>query len=503
MDHPFLDLPLTFDNIYRMFVTESETLDQVVADWYRESKGQEPAISDIQHGTLRSFEAQQFLSRWGTMRRALQNTWPIVGPEPPPGTLPRGIVRTRGRMMLDDNGTKNFLVTTLMWSVWGAEFDFPRWDANLAYCQSFALDGIRTLGSVMGASWEGRKIDPTRPEYQNSLALMFDTAFSRGLRQFPFTMLGDHFTDVHKATDLMIEVMKGREEKIGCVEVANEWGHAVEISAADLVKIGKKVRAAFPEMLLALSRPRTGQVAEMQSLMAQVGGPMYFPRHLARQENDRNWRQARQPYDFQDDAESGHNQEPAGQASSVGELWKPRQRGCMRWLATVAGCGADCLHTGNGVRGKDDPAHGRQPNLMDIPEFADYVAAVRMVERWLPEGVQNWTVVNNGPSRNHPLSLPRDIGDGFWEGSDDIEKGDCNKNYAVLGPDGRFMVGLFGLNEGDARRSGQALYDMHVDAFDSLTGEQVESKNLAQGGWLTLPGRQDREMSHIIVGQRQ
>ena len=88
-DHPFLDLPLTTDNIYRMFVSESPELQRAVTEWYRASRGQEPAIPDIQHGLFRSFEAQQFASRWGTMRRALQNAWPIASdPAPTDPTLP-------------------------------------------------------------------------------------------------------------------------------------------------------------------------------------------------------------------------------------------------------------------------------------------------------------------------------------------------------------------------------------------------------------------------------
>jgi len=134
-------------------------------------------------------------------------------------------------------------------------------------------------------------------------------------------------------------------------------------------------------------------------------------------------------------------------------------------------------------------------------------AALRMVEQWLPDGVQNWKVINNGrdtgPEPHHPLQLPDGLGDGFWEGDGDVEEGDCNKNYAAIGPDGRFMVGLFGLNEGTARRSGQALYGMHVDCFDSLTGAAVKQTDIAAGQWLTLPGRRDREMSYITVGQRQ
>lgn len=422
-------------------------------------------------------------------------------PSPSHGEGPHGIVRTEGRMMLDDDGAKNFLSTTLMWSVWGFANDFNRWCKNLDYWSGFGGDGIRSLGSVMGDSWEGRKIDPTHPNYEEWLAGMIDTAFnSYGLRQFPFTMLGDHFTDVHAATDRMLRVLEGREEKIGCIEIANEWDHAVKISKEELIAIGKKVRATMPNTLLALSRPRGLNSAEMREWMSQVGGPLFFPRHTERKENDRNWRQVRQGYDFIDDPWTGSHNEPPGPASSVGQLWKPRQHGCMRMLGAWAGCGLHVVHTGNGVRGKDDPANGRKPDLMDIPGFDKIMGGIRMVERWMPPGVQNWKVVNNGPSRRHPMSLPREVGDGFWEGNDDVEKGSCNKNYAVLGPGGKFYVGHFGTN--DDHRIGQALYDMKLQAYDTLTGMLAFDGILRKDKWLSLPGRTDREMSYVVEGQR-
>lgn len=439
------------------------------------------------------------------MLELIETLVPSPGPGPEPGPGPRGIVRASGRMLLDDNGPKNFLTTTLMWSVWGAQFDNKRWRDNLYYCQSFGLDGIRTLGSVMGDSWEGRKIDPSLPGYEAALADQIDTAFQYGLRQFPLTMLGDHFTNIHAATDKMINVMRGREEKIGYVEIANEWGHAVVISKDDLLRIAMKVRAAFPNMLLALSRPQSGSAGtvEMKDMLRQIGGPQMFPRHGERNEGDRNWRQVRQMYDHQGDQQSGSNQEPAGQASSVGTLYKPRQRGMMHFLATGSGCGVDCLHTGNGVRGKDDPANNRQPDLMQVPGFADFVKACKQTDKWLPEGVQNWKVVNNGASRNHPLYLPGDVGDGFWEGNKDVVAGDVNKNYAFLHPNNRdFLVGFYGLNEGQARRSGQALYNLHITCYDSLLGQKVFDDNVKKGDLLKMPGRQDREISYVGVGYR-
>ena len=87
MSDPILDRPLTADAVYDLFVNQSPELYAAVANWYRDATGREPAVSDVQHGVYRSFEAKQFASRWGTMRRALQDTWPIAGPAPDPGAI--------------------------------------------------------------------------------------------------------------------------------------------------------------------------------------------------------------------------------------------------------------------------------------------------------------------------------------------------------------------------------------------------------------------------------
>ena len=100
--------------------------------------------------------------------------WLLNGPTAPTDIRPRGIVRTNGRQMLDDNGPKHFLSTTLMWSVYGYEHEHGRWLRNIRYAASNGCDGIRTLGSVMGNSWQPRVIDPTLPGYEPALAGQID-----------------------------------------------------------------------------------------------------------------------------------------------------------------------------------------------------------------------------------------------------------------------------------------------------------------------------------------
>ena len=87
MSDPILDRPLTADAVYDLFVNQSGELYDAVANWYYAAKGTDPALADLQHGVYRSFESQQFASRWGTMRKALQETWPLSVESRPPSVI--------------------------------------------------------------------------------------------------------------------------------------------------------------------------------------------------------------------------------------------------------------------------------------------------------------------------------------------------------------------------------------------------------------------------------
>ena len=174
MSDPILDRPLTADAVYDLFVNQSSALYAAVASWYREAKGAEPAESDIQHGVYRSFEAQQFASRWGTMRMALQNTWPIDEPIPP--TNPDLAVWPRVGMSI-------------------ASLIVAR-DCNIAESiRIFADCGVQlTRVNLLSALWDGVNVLPYRqrpngqwdltdwnPEYFDRLSEVRDRANSAGI----------------------------------------------------------------------------------------------------------------------------------------------------------------------------------------------------------------------------------------------------------------------------------------------------------------------------------
>ncbi len=107
MNDQILDAPIsTFDQVYALWVPHWREVIATVAQWYREAHGgQEPADSDIGHGTVRVLAEG---SRWGTLRNGLQNTWPMPVPVPP-GGLPdageRGRVRVDGFVFRREDGS--------------------------------------------------------------------------------------------------------------------------------------------------------------------------------------------------------------------------------------------------------------------------------------------------------------------------------------------------------------------------------------------------------------
>ncbi len=71
---------------YAIWVFDSEDVDRIIQQWYVDVYGRMPALSDLKHAQYRYIEERK---RWGTLRRALQDTWPKpVPPSPVPVLRP-------------------------------------------------------------------------------------------------------------------------------------------------------------------------------------------------------------------------------------------------------------------------------------------------------------------------------------------------------------------------------------------------------------------------------
>lgn len=87
---PILDLDIRDKDIaYDMFVLKADEVDRVLFEWYTQSRGRSPMKHDFRHIYWRIVDERQV---WGTLRNALQTTWPLVSGGgsgvPPPHITP-------------------------------------------------------------------------------------------------------------------------------------------------------------------------------------------------------------------------------------------------------------------------------------------------------------------------------------------------------------------------------------------------------------------------------
>jgi len=236
---------------------------------------------------------------------------------------------------------------------------------------------------------------------------------------------------------------------------------------------------------------------EMILATQTAGGNCYTP-HLRRSDHDYKWSHVRQGYDLRLFPDATSNNEPQGPQSSVDTLDDPLQLACARLLGVMCGGAPYVLHVGQGVTGEADPNHGRPQNMWEVPNIDTIMTVVRQVDVLLPEGVENWDVVNNGRS-NHPL--PLDAHKGFWEGSDGNAPA-VNKNYAALSGN-QFVMMLTGcrsVEETGPVPAGTAIRAMHVAAYDPVTLAIVAEADLEKGQSWTVPGRHDTMAGYLVRG---
>jgi hypothetical protein len=421
---------------------------------------------------------------------------------PPPLVARTGLVRAEHKVVRDDAGVFHPLGLTFFWGVYGWKYERPRVLDHLAWLQPKGYDYLRILAEV---DWVGRSIEPWAwPDYAEQLCGFVDAAYDHGLRSEVTIVGGCQFDQTTGArrfvpTDLARQVataLVGREAKIMHYEMANEWFRLDKVTPADLMDMTRVVDAISPN-LVSLSCPESDGAEQLREATKAAAGSSYTI-HPRRSDHDHGWSHVRQGYDFKDFPAATWNNEPEGPQSSVEAMSDPLQLACCRLLGILCGGAGYVLHVGQGVTGVADPAHGRPQNMWEVPNIDAIMATVRACDALLPDGIENWTCVNNGRD-THPLPLPGDSG--FWEG--DHPGPSVNKNYAAInGAD--FVVILTGVKSAGATGpvpAGTARKAMHVEAFDPVTHARIAVADLAAGQGWTLPGRGDTMAAWLVRGR--
>jgi len=321
----------------------------------------------------------------------------------------RGLVRRlQGWSVADDDGPFLGHGVTLFWGLWGYQHDRARLVANLHWlAETRALDYVRVLATVCGASWADRRVDPREAGYDAALAGFTDLAYdSFGLR-VQWTIFGDTYctptpVDREALVDRVLAMSRGREQKILLIETANEaWQNGFEGTAglAELRALTRRLQAVT-DILIASSAGEPDWTCA-----AYAGGVGDLATvHLDRDTSkvDGPWRPVRQPWGVWGEypclgLPPASSNEPIGPYSSVAEDRDPTRLLSQIVVAHLAGLPLSVIHAGPGIRGGGaaDAAYGRPANLWETEHLAETLAGLAALRALLPPDLASWTKHNS------------------------------------------------------------------------------------------------------------
>lgn len=406
---------------------------------------------------------------WYQLPKLLQTTF----------TTRHGLVRPNGKCVVDDEGLFHPLTLTMFWAYQGWTRDRDRFKKNIEFLRPYDYDGVRIAGQV---AWPGWEINPLDSGYEQSMKEIIDYLYDEaGLRTEMFGV-GDPGTDPMELARKMANIVRGREHKILSLEASNE-GHATTSEMIDMVRY---LRANTVVPLIALTSP-----GDADALIGafNVSGATEFTVHTERGGDD--WRMVRQGRDLARYPGIVNSNEPPGPHASISSITAPRTLAMLRANCLIGRAAKFCLHLGDMVTGLGEAARDRKPNLWEIDNIDQILKVVRGVDRWFPEGCEDWqtTSQHGGTDRVGPHPL---LSDAIW--SDGGDHG-VDRAYGLV-DGGRFVEVLNGV-----RNTVQlnALARMDVTAFDPLTGNGIPATLVAGEVW-ALPGDADATRAYIVTG---
>jgi hypothetical protein len=390
-------------------------------------------------------------------------------------------VRLVGRSFSDQRGEFNALGTTFFWGACGFRFDRQRLEQNLDFIARSGFDYIRVLGTVGGATWEDRTVDPRWSDYDAVIAGLTDLAYDvYGLR-VQWTIFGEtDFTptvaDRVTLIDRLLRMSRGREHKIILFEIANEaWQNGFPDCEGirELRGLTRRMKDNT-DILVAASwwidpsgfcQLYAGGVADIATV--------HFER--ANTFGDGVWRPVRQPWGWPgefpctDLPPAAVNNEPIGPYSSVAEDRDPLRLTMGAVVTYIAGLPAYTLHTGAGIRGGGaaDLARGRPANIWEVENIDQTVRGLRAAKGYLPPGLANWAR-HNALWPSYPFSVDAD---------------QFVRAYAAT-TGNQVVVGPIGMRNPVTMAPKSA---MVLSAVNPLTGDVVAQYSLAAGQSFTLP----------------
>jgi hypothetical protein len=388
-----------------------------------------------------------------------------------------GPVRLVRHSLADDNGPFLGLGVSYFTALWRCKYDRPRVEKDLAFLAAQGFNYYRML-SMVGyyPAWDGLELAPVTftnrvgkrveawPDYWEQLGNLIDLAFDRyGLRTqitifADAQLMPDKQARIEHMQRLLAEVVRGREQKIMLLEVANEaWqnGFPGEQGISELREFAKflNARTDIPVAITSnhdiadgFEKTYAGSAADLAT--------WHFSRD---RRSDAGWQPV---YDCWDYAERPGflpviSNEPIGPGSSVAAEREPIKLVMAAAFAYVAKLPGYVFHSEAGVFGKT-----RFENTVGIGQF-------KAILRLLPPDLPNWRR-NDGKGDDAPFE----------------SLGGCLRNTGSRNGD-RFVCVPVGIRSGGLEL--QARQRLSFTAYDPLSGEAVKSAKLEKGERAELP----------------
>ena len=402
-----------------------------------------------------------------------------------------GQVRVVDNGLVDDDGPFLGLGVTYFTALQRCRNDRPRLESDLRFLSEQGFNYYRML-SVVGRhrEWEGLEAAPVTftnrtgrrveawPDYWKQLAELVDLAYDRYGMRAQITIFADAQVmpakqdRVEHMRRLLADVVRGREQKIILIEVANEaWqnGFPGDQGAADLREFTEYL-ADRTDVPVATTSNHNDDVAKIYVNSAADIATWHFSRD---QRTDDGWTPVYDCWDFSKlpGLPPASSNEPIGPGASVAAETSSIRLVMAAAFAYAAKLPMYVFHSRAGVFGKT-----RFEDMPAIKEFCH-------LKEILPADLPSWRR-NDGKEKEAPFTVFADGQPNHYWPEVPASRDGCVRNIGSR-KDDRFVCVPIGIRAGGLQL--EAREDLQFEAIDPLTGKKIHSAQMKTGERLVLP----------------
>lgn len=402
-----------------------------------------------------------------------------------------GIVRVVDHGLVDSGGPFLGLGVSYMTALWRCRHDRERLESDLRFLSRQGFNYCRIL-SMVGwyPAWDGLEIAPVAftnrvgkaveawPDYWQQLGTLIDLAYDRHALRVQITIFADAQLMPNKSdriehlNRLLANVVRGREQKLILIEVANEaWqnGFPGEPGLADLREFTHYL-ADRTDVPVATTSNHEDEFAKVYRQSAADIATWHFSRD---RRPDDGWKPVYDCWDVGDlpGFPPVSSNEPLGPGSSVASETSSIRLVMAAAFAYTAKLPMYVFHAEAGVFGKT--------RFEDTPSIGSFRHLLKM----LPSDLPNWKR-NDGKQPEAPFTaFAGGQPNRYWPEASAGRDG-CVRNIGSRRGD-RFVCVPIGIREWGLKL--EAREAAEFEAFDPLTGKVIRSLSVKPHERFTLP----------------